>query len=168
MIVVLMGVSGSGKTTIGRALAARLNWPFADADAYHPETNKQKMHAGIPLTDADRRPWLEALRHRIDDTRRQGGNLVLGCSALKHEYQHYLRHDAEDIRYVYLEGSEELIAKRLASRRGHFMNPALLHSQFQALEPPEHALRVNIAPAPDVIAEEIERRLNLEPATQGP
>lgn len=162
MIVVLMGVSGSGKTTVGRALASQLGWGFADADDYHPEANKAKMHAGIPLTDQDRWPWLEALRHLIDEARRQHRNLVLACSALKHEYQHYLQHDAEDIRYVFLEGSESLIAERLAARHGHFMNPALLHSQFEALQPPEHALRVDVAPPPDQIAAEIRERLSLD------
>ncbi len=161
MIVVLMGVSGSGKTTVGRTLADQLGWPFADADDFHPDANKAKMHAGIPLTDTDRWPWLEALRHLIDGTRREGENLVLACSALKHEYQHYLQHDAEDIRYVFLEGSEALIAQRLASRHGHFMNPGLLHSQFETLEPPDHSLRVDVAPPPAQIAAEIRQKLNL-------
>ncbi len=165
MIVVLMGVSGSGKTTVGRALANQLGWPFADADDYHPEANKAKMHAGIPLTDADRQPWLEALRTLIDGTYREGKNLVLACSALKHEYQHYLKHDSANIRLVFLEGSEELIARRLAARHGHFMNPALLHSQFETLQPPAHAVRVDVTPPPDEIAREICQKLGLPQTT---
>jgi gluconokinase len=161
MIVVLMGVSGSGKTTVGRELARQLGWGFEDADDYHPEANKAKMHAGIPLDDADRWPWLEALRRVIDEARASGRDLVLACSALKHEYQHYLQHGATDVRYVYLEGSPGLIASRLAGRRGHFMDPSLLTSQFEALEPPEHALRVDVSPAPGEIAREIRERLGL-------
>jgi gluconokinase len=162
MIVVLMGVSGSGKTTVGQVLARELGWTFLDADAYHPAANIEKMHRGIPLNDEDRRPWLEALRRRVDEAWDRGENVVLACSALKHAYQDYLERDVpEAVRYVYLYGSEELIRRRLAARKGHFMNTGLLHSQFETLEPPEDAIRVDVTPAPEVIAAEIRRRLGL-------
>ena len=162
MIIVLMGVSGSGKTTVGQALARQLAWTFVDADDFHPATNVEKMHRGIPLTDEDRRPWLAALRQRIKDAGGRGENIVLACSALKHAYQEYLDHEEpERIHYVYLSGSEELIQRRLAGRKGHFMNPNLLHSQFETLEPPEHAIEVDIAPPPEVIATNIRQKLSL-------
>jgi gluconokinase len=161
MIVVLMGVTGSGKTTVGKFLARELGWSFCDADDFHPRENVDKMHRGIPLTDADRRPWLAALARRIDEARDRGENLVLACSALKHAYQEYLRHDLDIVKYVYLSGSPELIAQRLAARKGHFMNPALLQSQFDALEPPEHAIQVDVSASPEEIAAEIRRRLAL-------
>jgi gluconokinase len=164
MIVVLMGVSGSGKTTVGQLLARDLGWTFIDADDYHPAANVEKMRRGIPLDDDDRRPWLQALRRRVDEACDRGEDVVLACSALKHAYQEYLQHHAPRcVRYVYLSGSEELIRRRLAARTGHFMNPGLLHSQFETLEPPDDALRVDITPAPDVIAAEIRRRLDLRP-----
>jgi gluconokinase len=162
MIVVLMGVSGSGKTTVGLVLARELGWTFLDADDYHPAANVEKMRKAIPLDDDDRRPWLQAVRQRLDAACARGENVVLGCSALKHAYQDYLQsHAPEFIRYVWLSGSEELIRQRLAERKGHFMNPGLLHSQFETLEPPEHAVRVDVSPPPDAIAADIRRRLGL-------
>ena len=162
MVVVLMGVSGSGKTTIGKILAGKLGWPFVEGDDYHPAANVEKMRAGTPLTDEDRRPWLAALRERVDRACTTGENIVLACSALKHAYQDYLeRHDPACVHYVYLHGSEELIKKRLAARKGHFMNPALLHSQFETLEPPAEAVRVDVAGSPEDVADEVRRRLGL-------
>jgi len=162
MIAVLMGVSGSGKTTVGKELARQLGWTFADADDFHPAANIAKMHSGHPLTDEDRRPWLVAIHRRLLEASSRRENVVLACSALKHAYQEYLQHEEpEHINYVYLRGSEELIRQRLANRKGHFMNPHLLHSQFETLEPPEHAIVVDIAPAPNEIAAEIRRKLGL-------
>ncbi len=162
MIVVLMGVSGSGKSTIGKVLAEQLEWTFVEADDYHPPANVEKMRRGQPLTDEDRRPWLRELRDRIDAACARGENVVLACSALKHAYQDYLeRNEPECVQYVYLHGSEELIRQRLAARKGHFMNPTLLHSQFEALEPPADAIRVDIAPAPEIIAAEVKKKLGL-------
>jgi gluconokinase len=162
MIVVLMGVSGSGKTTIGKILADRLGWTFVEGDDFHPAANVAKMHAGIPLTDADRAPWLAALRERIDAATARGENIVLACSALKHAYQDYLeQHEPDNVRYVYLHGSEELIQQRLAARKGHFMNPNLLHSQFEVLEAPTHAIRVEVSGAPEAVADEIRQKLRL-------
>ena len=162
MIVVLMGVSGSGKSTIGKLLAEQLGWSFMEADDYHPTSNVEKMRRGEPLTDADRRPWLDKLRHRVDAACEQGENVVLACSALKHAYQDYLaQHEPECVRYVYLHGSEELIRQRLASRKGHFMNPALLHSQFEILEAPTDAVRVEISAAPETIVAEIRKNLGV-------
>lgn len=162
MILVLMGVSGSGKTTVGQVLAAQLGWTFVDADDFHPAANVEKMHCGLPLTDADRQPWLHALRQRMGTAFHRGENVVLACSALKHAYQDYLQHEEpERIRYVYLCGSEELIAQRMAARTHHFMNPALLHSQFETLEPPEHAIEVDITPPAEVIAAEIRRKIGV-------
>lgn len=162
MVVVLMGVSGSGKSTVGKILAAQLGWTFIEADEYHPAANVEKMRGGAPLTDADRRPWLDTLRRQINGACDRRENVVLACSALKHAYQDYLERDEpECVQYVYLHGSEELIRERLAARKGHFMNPNLLHSQFETLEPPEHAVRVDIASAPEVIVSEIRKRLGL-------
>jgi gluconokinase len=161
MILVLMGVSGSGKSTIGRVLARDLRWTFLDADDYHPAANVAKMHQGVPLTDADRRPWLATLRSMIDAAASRGENLVLACSALKHAYQDYLQAHAPDtVHYIWLTGPEELIRERLGKRTGHFMNPGLLHSQFDTLEPPEHAIAIDITPGPDAIADEIRQMLN--------
>ena len=161
MIVVLMGVTGSGKTTVGKVLADQLGWSFVDADAFHPPANVAKMHRGEPLTDADRAPWLRALTERIDRARDRGESLVLACSALKHEYQDYLRHDRDDVRYACLCGPEEVIAERLSKRKGHFMDPDLLESQIELLDPPADAPRVDVSGTPEQVAREVRERLGL-------
>lgn len=142
-----MGVSGSGKTTIGEAIAARLGWRFADADAFHPPANIAKMSAGQPLDDNDRAPWLAAIAARIDEWLDAGECGVVTCSALKRRYRAVVLGDRAGVRLVYLDGSRALIAARLRAREGHFMPSALLDSQFEALEPPgpdEHPLIVPI------------------------
>ncbi len=157
-----MGVAGAGKSTVGKLLARELGWTYIEGDDYHPAANIDKLHGGIPLTDDDRQPWLDAIRHRLAEACQRGENIVLACSALKHSYQHYLAQFApESVRYIYLDGAEELIHQRLAQRKGHFMNPALLHSQFETLEPPEHALPVDITPSPEAIVTTIRSRLGL-------
>ncbi len=162
LVIVLMGVSGTGKTTVGKVLANTLGWDFVEGDDYHPSANVEKMSAGVPLTDEDRRPWLQALRQRIEQACHQGENVILACSALKREYRQYLeRDDLDCVHYVFLHGPEELISRRLAQRKGHFMDPKLLQSQFEALEVPEGTLQVDITPAPEVIAAEIRRELGL-------
>jgi gluconokinase len=142
MIVLLMGVQGSGKTTVGRALAARLGWRFADADEFHPAANIEKMSKGIALDDSDRAPWLAALRAEIDRTLGAGGNLVLTSSALKEGYRQQLV--TNGVALVYLRGSQELIASRLQFRTEHFAKSNLLASQFAQLEEPTDALTVDI------------------------
>jgi gluconokinase len=141
MIVVLMGVSGSGKTTIGTLLAERTGAVFADADDYHPQANKDKMAAGHPLDDDDRQPWLEVLNDLLRSWFEQGSSGVLACSALKAKYRDTLSQDMPEgaVHFVLLEGSPELIAQRLAKRHHEYMNPALLESQLKTLEPPTEA-----------------------------
>jgi gluconokinase len=147
---------------VGKLLARQLGWSFVEGDDYHPPANVEKLKAGVPLTDEDRKPWLAALRLRVDEAVARGENLVLACSALKHSYQDYLeQHYPENVRYVYLHGSERLIRDRLAARKGHFMNPALLHSQFETLEPPTDAVRVDVTPTAEVIVGEIRQKLGL-------
>ncbi len=162
MVIVLMGVSGSGKTTVGRRLAADLGWRFVEGDDYHPPENVAKMAGGTPLSDGDRWPWLEALRARIDGACAAGEDLVVACSALKHDYREFLEGgDPACVRYVYLRGSEDLFRQRLEGREGHFMGPEMLRSQIEAMEPPVGEVAVDAAPPPDRIAADIRRELNL-------
>jgi len=153
--LIVMGVSGSGKSTVAAALAARLSWPFEDGDSFHPPSNVAKMSAGHPLTDDDRWPWLQAIADEIDRVCQAGGHIVIACSALKRTYRDVLVHGRDDVRIVYLDGSQTLIANRLASRKGHFMPAGLLDSQFKTLEPPhadEQALIASIdAPVETII-----------------
>lgn len=146
-IAVVMGVSGSGKTTIGRALAQRLGWVFEEGDGLHPPKNIAKMSRGEALDDADRQPWLETIAARIDQLRRDGQNAVISCSALKRRYRDIVIGARPAVRLVYLDGSRERIGRRLKARRGHFMPASLLDSQFATLEPPgpdEHPITVPI------------------------
>ena len=145
MVLIVMGVTASGKTTTGSRLAADLGWPFYDADSFHPPENVAKMTRGVPLTDGDRQPWLRAIRARIDQVLADGGSAVMGCSALKSGYRHVLADGASGVRFVYLRGDEPLLAERLRHRVGHFMNPRLLGSQLETLEEPENALIIDIA-----------------------
>jgi gluconokinase len=162
MVIVLMGVSGSGKSTVGKVLAEQLGWKFLDADDFHPPANVEKMRAGKPLTDEDRKPWLTTLRDRAAVACRIDEQIVLACSALKHSYQDYLEnHDPDCVHFVHLVGSPELIKQRLAERKGHFMNPNLLESQFETLEPPANSLQIDITPPPEEIAKEIREKLGL-------
>ena len=152
MIILLMGVTGAGKTTVGLALARQPHWHFADADDYHSAANIAKMRAGIPLTDADRASWLKALHDAIVSWLAAGKNVVLACSALKARYRELLVISPE-VKLVYLRITEELAAARLADRRGHYMNPALLHSQFETLQEPHDALTIDASqPAKQIVA----------------
>ena len=160
MIIVLMGVSGSGKTTIGKLLSEQLGWKYYEADDYHPSVNVEKMRSGIPLDDADRRPWLETLRDLIRDCLERGESAILACSALKQSYREFLLID-ERVILVYLKGDYEIIQRRLSQRRGHFMNPNLLASQFDALEEPEADMQVDVSLSPDEIVRTIRCRLGL-------
>ncbi|HKM98930.1 MAG TPA: gluconokinase [Candidatus Binataceae bacterium] len=155
MVILLMGVSGSGKTTIGRILAAALGWEFHDADELHPAANRDKMRRGIPLTDSDRAPWLSSVRDLIDDRLARNGNAVVACSALKQSYRERIVADPSKVRLVYLKGSPELVARRLARRSGHFMPASLLPSQLAALEEPRDALTIDISGTPEQIADSI-------------
>jgi len=161
--LIVMGVSGSGKTTIGEKLAARMSWRYEDADTFHPASNVAKMSAGQPLTDQDRWPWLKAIAAEIDRACTAGERLVIGCSALRRAYRDVLVHGRNDIRFVYLEGTQALIADRLGQRKGHFMPPGLLASQFQTLEPPtpdERAVTVSIDAEVEVIVDRIISQLS--------
>jgi len=156
--IVVMGVSGAGKSTVGKLIAARLDCPFGDADSFHPKANIEKMASGQPLTDEDRWPWLRAIAAWIAEHRAAGTTCVVTCSALKRAYRDLLTgNQRADVRLVYLKGDIDLIAARLKSRTGHFMPPALLRSQFDALEEPradEHAIAVPIDEMPEEIADD--------------
>jgi gluconokinase len=167
MVVIVMGVTGAGKTTIGRLLAQQLGWQFADADNFHPAANVEKMRRGIPLTDEDRGPWLKRLREEIDGWLGSDENVVLACSALKRSYREQLEAGPEraastnKVRFVYLKGSPALIAERLRSRHGHFAGEAILAGQFADLEEPQGAVAVDISTTPPEIVAEIRAKLGL-------
>ena len=158
MIIVVMGVSGSGKTTIGTMLANAIQCPVLEGDSLHTRENIEKMSSGIPLTDSDRAPWLAAIRDRILKFPKRGENLVVGCSALKQEYREFIARDIP-ITWVYLKGSAELIRSRLKHRSSHFMKVSMLASQFEVLEEPSDAIVVDVSPPPSAIVEEILARL---------
>ncbi len=161
-VIVLMGVSGSGKSTVGAALSQRLGWPYSDADAFHPPANVAKMSAGHPLDDEDRKPWLAAIAAHIDDVRARGAHAIVSCSALKRVYRDVLAGARDDVRLVLLDGSKQEIHARMSARKDHFMPLNLLDSQFATLErpaPDERAISVAIAGTPDEIAEAIVRAL---------
>jgi len=163
-IVVMMGVSGSGKTTIAMKLADRFGWQMLEGDKLHPPANIAKMKAGTPLDDNDRWPWLRAIAAAIDDWEANGVSGVVACSALKQSYRDILIGPRKDVVLVYLQGSHDLIAKRMAARHGHFMPTGLLDSQFATLEEPgeaEHPIVVSIAPEPDAIVDAIVEKLRL-------
>jgi gluconokinase len=165
--LIVMGVSGSGKSTIGETLAKRLGWAYEDGDKFHPPGNVAKMSAGQPLTDDDRWPWLQAIADEIDRLCAAGERVVIACSALRKVYRDILVHGRDDIRIVYLDGTHQLIGDRLGARKGHFMPPGLLESQFKTLEPPtddEHPITVSIDASVDAIIDDVVRQLHLDPA----
>jgi gluconokinase len=155
LAVIVMGVSGSGKSTVGKMLAERLGEPFLEGDDFHPEANKKKMHDGIPLTDEDRWPWLDSVRDAIAASSAEGHRPVVACSALKESYRARLRGSGVPTRFVYLRGTRATLLARLESRKGHFFNPALLDSQLATLEEPKDALTLDIELEPKAMVEEI-------------
>jgi len=161
MIVIVMGVVGAGKTTVGSMLAAELGWQFADADDFHPPANVQKIRSGTALTDADRAPWLELLRKAVAGWSAANSNVVLACSALKRSYREKLKVGLE-VRFVYLKGSVALIAERLHERHGHFAGESILASQLADLEEPQSAIVADIRQTPSEIVNSIRKQLGLE------
>ena len=161
MIVIVMGVVGAGKTTVGKLLASELGWEFADADDFHPKSNVEKIRNGIALTDEDREPWLNRLREAIGGWIGAGKNVVLACSALKCVYRAKLCAGPQ-VQFVYLKGSAALIAQRLQARHGHFAGESILASQIADIEEPESAITVKIEDKPEQIVAEIKKALGME------
>ena len=164
MIVVLMGVSGCGKTTIGQILSGKLGWPLLDADQFHSAASIDKMRNGIALEDADRWPWLDRMNAALRQSEAHDESVLLACSALKQAYRDRIATGIAEIRWIYLKGRFELIRERLEARKGHYMKAGLLESQFAALEEPVDALSVDIDGSPASIADSILRRLQALPA----
>lgn len=163
-VLVLMGVSGCGKTTVAAILAGRLGWPFEEGDALHPPANIEKMKAGHPLTDEDRAPWLEKVAEWVDERLDAGESGLITCSSLKRSYRNVINRRGAGVTFVYLHGSREIIAERLAARHGHFMPSSLLDSQFADLEEPsadEPAIRIDIGPPPSALAQAVIDTLGL-------
>lgn len=163
MIIIIFGVSGVGKTTVGELLARELGWRFLEADDFHPPANIETMRSGRPLNDEDRWPWLDSLREQIKRSLAAGENAVLACSALKRAYRDRLRVN-EKVKFVFLHGDYALVQQQLRSRHGHFMNPGLLQSQFDDLEEPqadENVITIQLGLAPQAVVEEIEAKLHL-------
>jgi gluconokinase len=163
MVAVVFGVSGAGKTTLGRLLAQELGWRFYEADDFHSRANIKKLRSGVPLTDEDRWPWLTSLRELIERCLTTNQSIVLACSALKESYRHYLRVSRE-VKFVLLRGDHALIGNQLRHRRGHFMNPALLQSQFDDLEEPqptEGAIVIELGRSPGELVQQIKSKLEI-------
>jgi gluconokinase len=170
MVLVLMGVSGCGKSTTGTRLSKLLGWPFRDADSFHPQANIDKMSKGLPLTDDDRQPWLAAIANWIDERLASNQSGIVSCSALKRSYRRVIIGDRPDVRLVYLKGDIDLIGDRVSRRKNHFMPPALLKSQFDALEEPqadERALIVPIVMPPRRVVDNILQQLGIALPAQG-
>lgn len=159
MFLVLMGVAGSGKTTLGQALGRRLGWEFRDADGFHPPANIAKMSAGTPLQDEDRWPWLQAIRAHMESEHAAGRSGIIACSALKASYRKVLGQGQPWVRFVHLSGSRDLIEGRMRAREGHFMPVSLLDSQFATLESPDDAITLDIDRPPEALADEVLRRI---------
>jgi gluconokinase len=159
MVLILMGVTGAGKSTVGDLLARKIGWRFYDADDLHPAANKEKMNRGIALTDEDRLPWLNAVRALIEKRLSEGTDAVIACSALRRAYRDVLLVDPARVKFVYLKGSKGLIEQRLAQRTGHFMNKDLLQSQFDTLEEPADAIAVDVSGDPASVVNLIQANL---------
>lgn len=155
MFYIIMGVSGTGKSTIGRLLSDRTGWAFYDADDFHPQANIDKMNIGIPLNDSDRLPWLAELKQLIRNTLNSQHNAILACSALKSKYRQILSHNHSEVVFIYLRGDYDCIQTRIHQRTGHFMNPDLLQSQFDTLEEPQDAVIIDVSFSPEIIVEQI-------------
>ena len=158
--IIVMGVSGCGKSSVGKLLAEKLGWDFYDADDFHPSINVKKMADGIPLDDSDRAPWLASLHELISSSLKQNQPGVLACSALKERYRQQLMEGNENIQLVYLKGSYELIWSRMSTRREHYMQPEMLQSQFDALEEPVNALTMDISGPVDDISSKVLEQMN--------
>jgi gluconokinase len=161
MIVIVMGVTGVGKTTVGQLLAERTGWSYYDADDFHSPASVEKMRAGTPLSDDDRWPWLDRLNEVLHTAESKGASAILARSALKERYRDRLERGLRGVRWVYLKGSLELIASRLQARKGHYMNPTLLQSQFDALEPPRGALTIDVDDEPAALVQSVLSGLDL-------